>query len=350
VTPNDLITLALKTAGVLGIGQTPDPSDTSDAFTLLNMMMGQWSKKRWLIYHLLDLPLISTGAYSYTIGPYCDFNTPRPDRIEAAFVRQPASALAPNGLLTDTIGQATPFNILLDGFSGIAPVTVGSIMVDEAGNVMVSESGQVMASEGQGQVIDPNAVVLLQETGYPIMLRERTILPTGATAVPLMTEAGVRLILSDASVYVPPATTQVDFPVMILESREDYNKIAIKALGTLPSFVFYDSGWPTGTLYFWPVAPTSMYELHVTVKDQLQAFPNMTDDINLPPEYAEALMFNLAARMRPLYGMLPDPTISALAVASLNTVRGANTQIPRLRMPTGIARRGFYNAQANWYT
>ena len=38
-TPSDLITLALKTANVLGVGQTASAEDMNDAFNLLNMMM-----------------------------------------------------------------------------------------------------------------------------------------------------------------------------------------------------------------------------------------------------------------------------------------------------------------------
>lgn len=51
-------------------------------------MIAQWARKRWLMWHLLDVPLISTGAMSYTVGIGGDFNTPRPDRLEAAFFRQ----------------------------------------------------------------------------------------------------------------------------------------------------------------------------------------------------------------------------------------------------------------------
>ena len=66
-------------------------------------------------------------------------------------------------------------------------------------------------------------------------------------------------------------------------------------------------------------------------------------DINLPPEYEEALMYNLAGRLYPMYGMPPDQTIIKLAAASLATVRMANTQIGRLYMPAGLIRRGSYN-------
>jgi len=51
-------------------------------------MIAQWARKRWLMWHLIDVAKVSTGAQSYTVGVGGDFNTPRPDRLEAAFFRQ----------------------------------------------------------------------------------------------------------------------------------------------------------------------------------------------------------------------------------------------------------------------
>lgn len=52
------------------------------------MMIMQWNRKRWLIWHTLDVSVVSTGANSYTIGPGGNINTTlRPNRLEAAFLR-----------------------------------------------------------------------------------------------------------------------------------------------------------------------------------------------------------------------------------------------------------------------
>lgn len=89
MTPRDIITLALKDAGVIGEGIVPEAEDANDAFMKLNWMLAQWQRKRWLIWHLVDLSVVSTGATSYSVGPGGDINTlVRPDRIESAFVRQ----------------------------------------------------------------------------------------------------------------------------------------------------------------------------------------------------------------------------------------------------------------------
>ncbi len=87
MTPNDIILQALKESGVLGVGQVASAEDVNDCFFRLNLMLGQWSKKRWLVYHLVDVAKVGTGAVSYTVGPTGDFNIPRADKVESAFVR-----------------------------------------------------------------------------------------------------------------------------------------------------------------------------------------------------------------------------------------------------------------------
>lgn len=86
-TPNDIITLALKTANVTGVGQTPSAEDLNDSFNLLNMMLAQWQRKRFLVYGLTTTSLTATGATSYTVGTGGNFNIPRPNRIESAYIR-----------------------------------------------------------------------------------------------------------------------------------------------------------------------------------------------------------------------------------------------------------------------
>ena len=87
-TPRDLINLSLKTANVLGVGQVASAEDMNDAFNLLNMLMAQLQRRRYMIYQLVTLAKQATGAISYTVGPGGDFNVARPAKLESAFFRQ----------------------------------------------------------------------------------------------------------------------------------------------------------------------------------------------------------------------------------------------------------------------
>lgn len=86
-TTGDLITFVLRASGINGVGQTPLAEDSNTGLDFLRMLIGQWQRKRWMIWNEQELSLVSTGANFYTIGPGQDFDSARPDEIHAAWCR-----------------------------------------------------------------------------------------------------------------------------------------------------------------------------------------------------------------------------------------------------------------------
>lgn len=138
---------------------------------------------------------------------------------------------------------------------------------------------------------------------------------------------------------------QIDYPLELLQSMEDYNRIALKELKSFPSVVFYDPDFPLGKLFVWPVAQANIYGVFVTVKAQLPTvFVNQAVKFALPYEYFSAMVYNLAIRMRTRYQIpsFPGDALPGMAKNSLNVLRGANTAIARLT--TGdLNQPGLYN-------
>lgn len=226
-TPNDIIKFALKVAGITGTGVTPKPEDVNDMFNDLNMMLAVWNRERFMEFNELDIGITATGQTSYTIGPNGDFNTPRPDQLQSAYLR----------------------------------------------------------------------------------------------------------ILNDPN----PSNQNIDIPLSIIYSHEDYGLIGQKELQTISNAVFYDSAFPLGNLYFVPIPQGgNLYEVHVILKNSLGTFPSLTTPISLPPEYLNAIYWNLAKRALPRYGRASNSEIDFQASAGKDAVRGANTQLRMLRMPAGV--------------
>lgn len=223
-----IVNLALRDSGVAAAGQSPSPQMQQDCVLRLNMMIGQWKRRRWMVYHLVDVFCPCTGAQSYGIGPGLDLDTPRTDQLDSVFIRQVIST-------------------------------------------------------------QPN---------------------------------------------------QVDYPLTRIPSREDYNRIALKRLtASPPDSYFFDSGFPTGAIFPFPI-PNSNWELHASVKAELDSVVNLTDTVNLPDEYQEAIYSNLYMRLCSGFRLSPDPTMAGIAKKSMATIKSANTQIGILRMPAGIRARG----------
>jgi hypothetical protein len=133
-----------------------------------------------------------------------------------------------------------------------------------------------------------------------------------------------------------------DFPCEIIPSREDYNRIGVKQLGSLPDSVYYDAGFPLGALYFWPV-PNASYELHVTTMETLQQFAAPASVVNLPPPYMAMIRYQLAVYLAPSYQIQPMSTLVGLATNAKRVVKRMNHQIAKMTMPAGVLNRMRFN-------
>lgn len=129
---------------------------------------------------------------------------------------------------------------------------------------------------------------------------------------------------------------QPDYPLRLIKSYEEYSRITLKQLSGGPSWaLFFDSGYPTGLLYPWPLTGPG-YELHVVVKASLQDVGNLTDDILFPEEYLEPIYANTVCRTRAAFRLPPDPTFVALAKVGLQTLRSSNFQVAELQIPAQL--------------
>lgn len=84
--------LVLRDSGVAAQGQTPNAQMSNDAKLRCNMMISQWRRRRWLVYHLVDTSAPCDGSLFYDIGIGETFNVTRPDQIQAAYMRQLTTA------------------------------------------------------------------------------------------------------------------------------------------------------------------------------------------------------------------------------------------------------------------
>ena len=235
-TVNNILTQAMKKAGILGLGQTSDGGDLVDALADLNDMIAQWNTQRWMVWDLVNIGYVSTATSPLTIGPGGNFNVAtRPTRIESCFQRQ--------------------------------------------------------------------------------------------------------LIVSGLN---------VDTPIEIIPSWEEYSRLSLKQLQSFTIYCFYDGAYPLGNLYLYPIPNAAIYEIFVQFKDAIPVFSlaNMGTVLSVPPQYIAALKFNLAKRLRQAYGkgLRPDPELNALARSSLDIVKQSSLQIPELVMPrTLIIQSSGYN-------
>lgn len=143
---------------------------------------------------------------------------------------------------------------------------------------------------------------------------------------------------------IPAQPNNIDYNLEEMKSYEDWCNVALKTLGSFPSYYFYDPASPIGRLYVWPVpTPAGLYEIHIITKEVLSSFTSLAAPLLAPPEYAAAITWNLGKITRIAFRKPPDEALNAEARMALNTLRQANAQVARLRIPDDLVRPGIYN-------
>lgn len=136
----------------------------------------------------------------------------------------------------------------------------------------------------------------------------------------LMTEGAVTLVANQAAYSLGTGVRRVlsvrrrvstlDTPLMQL-SRQEYFDTPTKTSTGLPNSWFFDPQRSSRTLYIWPVADaptaasTTLPYTYTRIIEDIDALEN---DPDVPAEWLEVLVYNLAVRLGPRYGTAVDPT------------------------------------------
>ncbi len=138
------------------------------------------------------------------------------------------------------------------------------------------------------------------------------------------TEGSVTLVADTASYTLSPRPHRVlecryrdansrDLPMLEL-TREEYFEMPLKTVQGIPTQFYFDPQVASGKLYIWPVLASVTTE---TIKLTYQRVPEDIDDANndidVPQECLDLVMWNLADRLQVTYGKeIPGITQRAL--------------------------------------
>ncbi len=317
--------MALKETGVLGVGQTPLDEDINDGFTLLHRMLAQWQKRRWIIPNLIDVSAKGNGLKSNLIGPGQYYNTARPDEIQAAYFKQLNGGGA-NNLVSFPLDP-------IWSYEDYALVALKDL-----------------ASWPQYFFYDaafPNGNVFI----WPI--------PDATYEIHLIVKGpiGFTIELKAGNIEAPGAGytngVYLDIPFINLTGFGSGGTADVTvAGGIVTAIVIHDPGdgyeindsLTLNTALMGGTGAGFLYDV-TEVTDSLDA------EFNMPPEYEEAIHYNLCVRLTSMYQYPANPVQGQLAKIALNTIKNANAQIPTLKMPPSLRRNangGFYifNADA----
>lgn len=311
-TAREFVTLALKEAGVTGVGQTPLAEDINDCFTLLTRMLSLWQKRRWIVPYLTDISAVANGAISNRIGPGQHYNWLRPDKINYAYIKQ---VNPPQG--NNTVRHPLKPIWSREDFSKIGLPELNSWPAYyfyennfPYGNVFIWP-----IPDSQFEV----HLVVKGNIGFNVELltgridAAGTAYTNGAYAAVPFTNIDSLGSNGTADVTVAGGVITV---VNIVDGGDGYK------IGDTLSFSNVLIGG-TGSGFVYTVT---------NVTSSLDA------EFNMPEEYEEPIHYNLVVRIAAHYQKPLNPVHGKLAVIGLNTIRNSNTQISKLVMPSSLRR------------
>jgi hypothetical protein len=262
VTRNDIIDSALRTLGVIGIGETPQTEDYTNCSQALNIMIKSWAKKGWPLWTVQDLviPMVA-GVNVYPIG------------ATAGYVYEVTST----GGTGYTAGTWTATN----GTTGTAA------------------SGTYTVSGGAPDVF----TITVAGTSYTTAPTTFTLSGAGtdatitATIVGLTTNKPVRAM----SAYIRDSLN--NDTTLLPISKQEYDNQGYKFNSSTPNQYYFDNQLTNANLYVFNVPNVSTSSIYLAVERMFYDMTSSTDNFDFPQEWFQALKWGLTAEIAVEYGV-----------------------------------------------
>jgi len=147
-------------------------------------------------------------------------------------------------------------------------------------------------------------------------------------------------------------STNTDHSVDII-SEGEYRNISSKATTGRPEYLFYHPLYPQGAVYVYPT-PQDIEAMHLeSLKPftETSSFTAVTDTLAFPPNYEEPLIYNLAIRIAPKYGVRVSAETAKVASESFDAlvVLNASNQVEPISISLPISGRGGYDIYSDSY-
>ncbi len=321
-TINTVINDALAQVGAFDIesGGTPTAAQTAMALRMANYLVKTWGtrgmqlwERRWAVVFPQE------GQGTYVLG------SPGPAGDHATLTTPLDSNFIQTTLTTAAIAGAT--TIVVDSVTAQLN-TVGSpgVTITSAYNIGIQlDDGTIQWTTVNGAPSGTTVTITAALTdsassgNYVYCYQTKLIRPLRVT------DAFVRQLSSSNG----PAYN--DTPVRIM-SREEYNMFGQKYSQGTPVQIYYDPQSNTGNLYIYPVFQNVQQVLFIQFEKPIDDFASASDDFDMPQEWAEALMWNIAWRMGPAYEVsgVKMKQIQELAVMTYEQVDNWDQEIASL--------------------
>lgn len=167
--------------------------------------------------------------------------------------------------------------------------------------------------------------------------QENSFSPTGATTYTVGSGGAVNITRPEKIDLAFWRYGDLDYPLTVLETFEQYESIAQKTQAGEPLLVFYRPSYPLGTLYVYPQPSTGA--IHLVAQVRFPTLSSTATTITLPPEYILPIRSNLAVMLCATFQVPAPQQLVKLAQTTKMAMQKNNLRIEPLPMPGAIPSR-----------
>ena len=136
----------------------------------------------------------------------------------------------------------------------------------------------------------------------------------------------------------------VNYPLSQLTDRSDYDNIAIPTNQGVPLYYYYDTPYPLGTLFLYPVINQAA-TITIDSLQKLSNFADLTTQYTFPSGYNRAIRTNLAIETASEDNSSILPSLMQIAMESKAAIKRLN--LPKMVMKSEVAMLS--NRSSNFY-
>ncbi len=284
-TRDQIIKAALRKCGIYAEGETPTAQQITDGAEDLNMMVKGWKAlgiNLWCYQEIAIFPVVGQSSYTLGVG-----------------------------------GDKTSSNYIVTTLSADGAASAGTVTLTSVTGVATTYNIGIVLDDGSLQWTTVNGA----PSGYVVTLTTplTSAAATGNQVYVYQTIANRPLRISAGRVKIDNGN---EIPMKVI-SRQEYFNLPIKTNEGKPTQLYYDPQLiTTGKVYIWSTFQTVNDFLIVTAQREIEDFSTLSDNADLPVEWLEPIVYNLAARMSLDYGVdkVTRDDLAAMAAAFLDTV------------------------------
>ena len=204
---------------------------------------------------------------------------------------------------------------------------------DEAADALSVLNGMLGSWSNDGLLVYHRPLEEFSLTGG---VAEYTIGPSAT----FNTQRPIRIV----SAYIRQGTT--DYPLTQIPEDQYDVFAAQKDLPSIPYRFTYDNNHPVAKMRIIPT-PSTDYPIFIRSEKILSQFDTLDDNVNLPPGWDQALVYNLAMMLAPEYGQQVDQMVFKTAGDSLGAIKAAVARNRSMDTPplTGMGTFDIYSGR-----